>query len=187
MPAVNVSIFDNECGTWGFNYSDLNYDCIVNFTDYAIFALNWFNELFPVTLDTVVSEWLKITQPYAAGAQPGPVQDLTEPLLIEPNEIVSEIDEKVYGHFLEHIYHSVNGGLWGELVWNRSFELSGSGGAIWSIDGNELVQSSLATDVHMEFGDPNWEDYELTLEAKKDSGSEGFLILFRAPDSDNFY
>jgi len=187
LPVVNVSIQDNDCGAWGFYYSDLNFDCIVNFKDFAIFAFDWLWSLNPITLETLASEWLKTTQPYAPGAEYGPVFDSPNPLYIEPNEVVCEIDEKVYGHFLEHIYHSVNGGLWGELVWNRSFELSGSGGAIWSIEGDELVQSSLATDVHMEFGDPNWEDYELTLEAKKDSGSEGFLILFRAPDSDNFY
>jgi len=187
LPVVNVSIFDNECGAWGFLYSDLNFDCIVNFKDHAIFALYWLTTLEPVSLETIVEEWLKTTQPYAAGAEHGPVMDSPNPLLIEPDEVVGEIDEKVYGHFLEHIYHSVNGGLWGELVWNRSFELSGGGGANWSIEGDELVQSGLGTDIHMEFGDTAWDDYELTLEAKKDSGSEGFLILFRAPNSDNFY
>ena len=122
LPSVHVTVWENECGAWGFNYSDLNYDCKVNFKDFAIFASYWLWSLNPITLETLVLEWLKTTQPYAAGAQPGPVQDSTEPLFIEPNEIVCEIDEKVYGHFLEHIYHSVNGGLWGELVWNRSFE-----------------------------------------------------------------
>ena len=43
-------------------------------------------------------------------------------LTVDPDSIVSEIDNKIYGHFLEHIFHSVNGGLWGELIWNRSFE-----------------------------------------------------------------
>jgi hypothetical protein len=43
-------------------------------------------------------------------------------LFIEPNEIVCQIDEKICGYFPEHIYHSVNGGLWGERVWNHSFE-----------------------------------------------------------------
>jgi alpha-N-arabinofuranosidase len=187
LPSVRVTIWENECGAWGYNYADLNYDCKVNLKDLAIFASYWLSSLNPITLETLVLDWLKTTQPYALDAQHGPVQDSTEPLFIEPDEIVCEIDEKVYGHFLEHIYHSVNGGLWGELVWNRSFEIGSSGGGTWSIEGDELVQSSLATDVHMEFGDTAWEDYEITLEAKKDGGSEGFLILFRAPDSDNFY
>jgi len=122
LPSVFVTVRENECGAWGFNYSDLNYDCEVNFKDFAIFALDWLSSSNPITLKTLVSEWLKTTQPYAPDAQPGPVQDSTEPLFIEPEKIVCEIDEKVYGHFLEHIYHSVNGGLWGELVWNRSLE-----------------------------------------------------------------
>ncbi len=107
---------------------------------------------------------------------------------IDPGTVLNGIDENVYGHFFEHIYHSANGGLWGDLIWNRSFELNnGPAGGIWSVEGNELVQSSLSTDVHMEFGDPAWTDYELTLEAQKDGGSEGFLIIFRADDENNFY
>ncbi|HML74138.1 MAG TPA: alpha-L-arabinofuranosidase C-terminal domain-containing protein [Anaerohalosphaeraceae bacterium] len=43
-------------------------------------------------------------------------------LSVNTEQVVGQIDERIYGHFLEHIYHSVNGGLWGELVWNRSFE-----------------------------------------------------------------
>ena len=108
-------------------------------------------------------------------------------LTVHPERVLNPIDEKVYGHFLEHIYHSCNGGLWGELIWNRSFELDGSGQAAWTIDGDALVQSSLATDVHLEVGVAAWGDYEVALEARKDRGSEGFLIVFRAPDEDNFY
>jgi len=107
---------------------------------------------------------------------------------INPAVVLNGIDENVYGHFLEHIYHSANGGLWGDLVWNRSFELNnGTSGGIWTIEGSDLVQSSLSTDVHLEFGDTAWTDYELTLEAQKESGSEGFLIVFRAVDENNFY
>jgi alpha-N-arabinofuranosidase len=43
-------------------------------------------------------------------------------LALDPEKVVNRVDERIYGHFLEHIYHSVNGGLWGETVWNRSFE-----------------------------------------------------------------
>lgn len=43
-------------------------------------------------------------------------------LTVNTDKVVKQIDDKLYGHFLEHIYHSVNGGLWGEIVWNRSFE-----------------------------------------------------------------
>jgi alpha-N-arabinofuranosidase len=43
-------------------------------------------------------------------------------LTVDSDKVVKPIDVKLYGHFLEHIYHSLNGGLWGEVVWNRSFE-----------------------------------------------------------------
>ncbi len=48
-------------------------------------------------------------------------------LALNPDRVVNGIDEKVYGHFLEHIYNSCNGGLWGELIWNRSFEHNAAG------------------------------------------------------------
>ncbi len=49
-------------------------------------------------------------------------------LTVDPVDVVHRIDEKIYGHFLEHIYPSVNGGLWGALVWDRSSE--GGGGPL---------------------------------------------------------
>jgi mannan endo-1,4-beta-mannosidase len=74
LPSVGVMIWENECSAWGYNYSDLNYDCIVNFEDFAIFASDWLSPLNPITLETFVSEWLETTQPYAPDAQHGPVQ-----------------------------------------------------------------------------------------------------------------
>lgn len=108
-------------------------------------------------------------------------------LTVDADHPTHEVNPHVYGHFLEHIYHSANGGLWGELIWNRSFELSRTGIGDWSIENGEVIQSALITDVNFVFGDSSWKDYELTLQARKDSGAEGFLILFRAEDSDSFY
>jgi alpha-N-arabinofuranosidase len=96
------------------------------------------------------------------------------------------VDEKIYGHFLEHIYNSVNNGLWGDMIWNRSFERTSGGSGSWSRDGDEIVQSSLNENVRLLFGDIGWQDYEFTLQAQKEGGSEGFLILFRA-NGENFY
>jgi len=59
-------------------------------------------------------------------------------LSVDPGTVVNKVDEKVYGHFLEHIYHSCNGGLWGDLVWNRSFEQSASGQ--WTVQDAAVVQ-----------------------------------------------
>jgi alpha-N-arabinofuranosidase len=107
-------------------------------------------------------------------------------LSVDPANVEGQIDQKIYGHFLEHIYHSVNGGLWGELIWNRSFEeFPGSGK--WTIEDDCLVQSEMADNVRLLFGDTNWGDYELSLEAQKTDGAEAFLILFRVSNDDDFY
>lgn len=52
----------------------------------------------------------------------GSVGAATVSLTVDPDTVVGHIDERLYGQFLEHIYHSCNNGLWGEVVWNRSFE-----------------------------------------------------------------
>ncbi len=46
-------------------------------------------------------------------------------LVVNTDQVIHRVDPMVYGHFLEHIYNSCNGGLWGELIWNRSFEGGG--------------------------------------------------------------
>ncbi|MBN2505865.1 MAG: DUF1080 domain-containing protein [Verrucomicrobia bacterium] len=120
----------------------------------------------------------------AGVAQPG---DARVRLTVDTDHPSHAISPRVYGHFLEHIYHSANGGLWGELVWNRSFELSRSGMGDWSVENGEVIQSALITDVNVVFGDRSWKDYELTLQARKEGGAEGFLVLFRAQDDDSFY
>lgn len=102
------------------------------------------------------------------------------------DRVVNEIDERVYGHFLEHIYHSCNGGLWGELIWDRSFEGGGTGVA-WRHGDGCLVQEGAGTNVRLVFGDVDWADYEFTLEARKTDGAEGFLILLRALSEKVFY
>jgi alpha-N-arabinofuranosidase len=107
---------------------------------------------------------------------------------IDPGRVVGRIDEKIYGQFLEHIYHSCNGGLWGEMVWDRSFEETPLiGGGTWRIEDDALVQTSRAANVRFPFGDPAWKDYQFTLEAQKTGGNEGFLILFRVTSDEEFY
>jgi len=105
---------------------------------------------------------------------------------INTQNVLHKIDVNVYGQFLEHIYNSANGGLWGEQIWNRSFEMTDLPSGTWEIEGDEIIQTSLNQDVRLLFGDENWTDYEINLEAKKTGGYEGFLIMFRATDG-NFY
>jgi alpha-N-arabinofuranosidase len=108
-------------------------------------------------------------------------------LSVNTDQVVGKVDERVYGQFLEHIYHSVNGGLWGEMVRARSFEPGGSAGDVWSVESDAVVQRGLADNCRLVFGDLTWKDYEYTLEARKLDGREGFLIIFRAASADDFY
>ncbi len=131
---------------------------------------------------TVASLLVLLAASSAAAQSPASVKvDYT----INPQKVLNRIDEKVYGHFFEHIYHSANGGLWGELVWNRSFEENSAGQ--WSVKDDMLVQAGSGDNIRLDFGDAKWTDYEMTLEARKTGGSEGFLLLFRVAGPDEYY
>lgn len=107
-------------------------------------------------------------------------------LTVNTDKVTHRVDPKVYGHFLEHIYHSCNGGLWGDLIWDRSFE-GGGAGVAWSVNKEVLTQEGASADIRLTFGSPEWLDYEFTVEAQKISGDEGFLILLRSVNKKVFY
>lgn len=102
---------------------------------------------------------------------------------VQPHQVVGRIDLRIYGHFLEHIYHSVEDGLYGELIRSRAF-MAPQG---IRRDGATLKLETPAIDARAVFGNPEWTDYEYTLRARKKSGMEGFLIIFRFRDHNNFY
>lgn len=109
---------------------------------------------------------------------------------IDSRKTINKIDEKLYSHFLEHIYNSCNGGLWGELVWNRSLEAGRISG--WSFENGILKQDSIAADCRYVIGaelqgDSPWTDYDVRIRAKKISGLEGFLIMFRVSEDGSSY
>lgn len=118
----------------------------------------------------------------AAGAARGAAVELA----IDPAATLHRVDPRIYGHFLEHIYHACNGGLWGEMIWNRSFE-EAPGVGLWRIDDGSIAQLEESDDVRLVFGDPAWTDYEFTLQARKNGGGEGFLVLFRVRGPEDFY
>jgi alpha-N-arabinofuranosidase len=116
----------------------------------------------------------------------GPATGADVALTVRADKVVGQVDEKVYGQFLEHIYHSVNGGLWGEMVWDRTFE-GGQASSRWAVADGCLMHEGHAPNTRLMFGDPKWTDYEFTLEARKIDGGEGFLVLFRETSKDDFY
>ncbi len=66
---------------------------------------------------------------------------------------------------------------------------------IWSVEDGKLVQADTATNTGaysstgsaLYFGDTDWTNYTLTLDATKTGGLEGFLIPFAVQDKDNNY
>ncbi|MEI7902350.1 MAG: family 16 glycoside hydrolase [bacterium] len=103
----------------------------------------------------------------------------------DPSKVENAVDVKIYGQFLEHIFNSVHGGLWGDLILNPSLEAQGGGG--WLIEDNTVLSSKPVTDRRLVFGDAKWGDCELTLEARKIEGAEGFIVMFRVADPGRFY
>ncbi len=55
-----------QCGQWGYLAYDLDFDCDVNFDDFALFASEWMGSLD--TLSVFANQWLSTTQPYTEGA-----------------------------------------------------------------------------------------------------------------------
>jgi alpha-N-arabinofuranosidase len=104
---------------------------------------------------------------------------------VDPSKVENTVDVKIYGQFLEHIFNSVHGGLWGDMILNPSLESHSGGG--WVIEDNTVMSSRQITDRKLIFGDAKWGDYELTLEARKIEGAEGFLVMFRVADPGRFY
>jgi hypothetical protein len=69
----------------------------------------------------------------------------------------------------------------------RRAGMPGPGRGTWAVRNDCLVQSFIIEDARFLFGDTAWRDYEFTLEARKDGGSEGFLVIFRATNPSDLY
>ena len=101
----------------------------------------------------------------AAGLAPAQTVNLT----VNTGTVLHPVDPKIYGQFLEHIYHSVNGGIWGEVVWNRSFEETLTEGE-WTVNGEVLQATAGEAESRFRFGAEGWRDYELTLDMMRPAG-----------------
>ncbi|WP_153799347.1 family 16 glycoside hydrolase [Foetidibacter luteolus] len=108
-------------------------------------------------------------------------QEKSVSLTVHPSRIAGKINEKIYGHFLEHIYHSVNGGIWGEVVWNRSFEECMAKGN-WRINNQDkTIITSAPEKAASQFliGDEKWRDYEASVEFRKTEDEGDVLVGVR--------
>jgi alpha-N-arabinofuranosidase len=108
-------------------------------------------------------------------------------LAVHADKVVNRIDPMVYGHFFEHIYNGGDNGIWGEMVWNRSFEYTEDSAGKWAVKDGLISETALTDGAKLVFGDPSWKDYEFTFEAKKTAGNEGFLALVRVNDAQFFW
>jgi alpha-N-arabinofuranosidase len=90
----------------------------------------------------------------------------TVQLTVNPGSVVHSIDPKIYGQSLE----LSNGGIWGEVVWNRSFEETLTWGA-WRVNGGVLEAAGGNDESRFGFGTETWRDYELTVDVMRPAGS----------------
>lgn len=58
--------------------------------------------------------------------------------------------------------------------------------AFWRTEGLELVQSTNTRDCRIFFGDPDWENYDFSVEARRISGMEGMALMFGVQDEHRF-
>ena len=120
------------------------------------------------------------------------------------------IPRTLFGAFFEEINLAGDGGLYGELVRNRSFQNSanpdfwsvvtqGTTGWLasagdWSVDSTVSPavyrQGASGSDCRTVYSAPGtsaWSNYTLNLQARKLSGSEGFLVMFNVADAQNWF
>jgi alpha-L-arabinofuranosidase len=79
-----------------------------------------------------------------------------------------------------------NGKVIYESDFNNRFNEWASIHGEWKVSGGALQQLVQGGDMRIVAGDTSWQDYTYTLEARKLSGDEGFLILFDVKDTDNW-
>jgi len=59
-------------------------------------------------------------------------------------------------------------------------------GGSWEVTDGSLKQTDTGTEPRITAGDLYWQDYTLSVKAKKDSGNEGFLIMFHVKDRNHY-
>jgi alpha-N-arabinofuranosidase len=105
---------------------------------------------------------------------------------IDTDRVVGHVDNKIYGQFLEHIYHSVNGGIWGQLIFNRSFEEVLSKDS-WTVHGDELDSPpDLPGDSRFAIGSEAWKDFDATVGLRRTSPAGSVTVSFRVTGKNGY-
>jgi alpha-N-arabinofuranosidase len=63
-----------------------------------------------------------VSSPLASSDAPAAAEPRIAVLLVDTERVTAHIDERIYGHFLEHINHSVEDGLFAEQIQGCGFE-----------------------------------------------------------------
>lgn len=95
-------------------------------------------------------------------------------LTVHSDKTIGHIDKRIYGQFLEHIYRSCSNGIWGEIVWNRSFEERLSSDQ-WSVRDDCLVSPVGTLAESLFVFDRPWNVSEVKMEFMRLSGTGDVL------------
>src|SRR5881398_1349281 len=63
-----------------------------------------------------------VSSPFFSSADQAGGEPRVAVLLVDTDRVTTRIDERIYGHFLEHINHSVEDGLFAEQIRGAGFE-----------------------------------------------------------------
>jgi alpha-N-arabinofuranosidase len=105
---------------------------------------------------------------------------------VDTANTVGDIDINIYGQFLEHIFNSVHGGLWDDMILNPSLERKQDALA-WFVDEGVIQVEGLADNTPIAFGDETWTDYEITMDARVTGHNKGINIPFRWQGPKDYY
>jgi alpha-N-arabinofuranosidase len=105
----------------------------------------------------------------------------TVSLTVNTGTVLHAIDPKIYGQSLEPVI----GGVWGEVVWNRSFEDTLTEG-VWKVKGGVLEAAGGKGQSRFRFGAETWRDYELSVDLMRPTGEGVVAIAVRSNRNANY-
>ena len=108
-------------------------------------------------------------------------------LTVHTDQPAGTISPRIYGQFLEHIFNSVHGGLWGDQIQNGTLELRDRARPWQQAADGTLSLAPVAPGAEIPeaplfLGDAKWTDYDFSIEARKTTGDGGIMLYARAAD-----